>query len=443
MSRRVSGTIVEKDTKRGRTYGLRFTAYGERRYMTLPDGSTREDAERELRGVLADVERGTWTPPTPPPAPMVEADRDPLFWDFASDWFEAEKGRWREATRLDYEWQLTHHLLPFFKDHRLSQMTIAEVDRYRQHKVDAGKLSATSINKTLTRLGQVLEVAVERELIPRNPVKVGRRKLKAPAKPAVYLDSAEQVTALLVAAGELDAEAKSNGRVHRRRQLESLVFGGLRMEEYISLDWADVDLAMGRMRVGEAKTPAGIRYVTLLPVLRESLTALKAEVDPKPGEPVFPTQRGGRTNPDNFRARILRKSVERANENLAALGLVPLPKGLTPHKLRHTFASILYALGYDPGVVMDEMGHTDPALALRLYRHAMRRGDGEKAKLRALVNGEELALIGTGGDSEVSVPDDATQVEAPQPRIAEPVLTMRPAGIEPATSRSGGERSIR
>lgn len=37
---------------------------------------------------------------------------------------------------------------------------------------------------------------------------------------------------------------------------------------------------------------------------------------------------------------------------------------------------------------MDEMGHTDPALALRVYRQAMRRDEGEKECLRALVDGE-------------------------------------------------------
>jgi integrase len=72
----------------------------------------------------------------------------------------------------------------------------------------------------------------------------------------------------------------------------------------------------------------------------------------------------------------------------------PLPEGLTPHSLRRTFCSLLYALGEDPGVVMDEMGHTNPPLALRLYRQAMRRGEDEKAQLRALVEGSQLAVIG-------------------------------------------------
>jgi hypothetical protein len=56
---------------------------------------------------------------------------------------------------------------------------------------------------------------------------------------------------------------------------------------------------------------------------------------------------------------------------------------------------VLYALGEDPGVVMDEMGHTDPALALRIYRQAMRRGEEEKAQLRALIEGAEVAVIGS------------------------------------------------
>jgi integrase len=85
-------------------------------------------------------------------------------------------------------------------------------------------------------------------------------------------------------------------------------------------------------------------------------------------------------------------AVTRASENLSADDLPPLPERLTPHSLRRTFCSLLYALGEDPGVVMDEMGHTNPALALRVYRQAMRRGEGEKTQLRALVEGEETGV---------------------------------------------------
>ena len=68
-------------------------------------------------------------------------------------------------------------------------------------------LSAESINKTITRLGQILAVAEERDLVPRNPVRVNtrNRKLKARRKRAVYLESAEQIVAMIDAATELDA----------------------------------------------------------------------------------------------------------------------------------------------------------------------------------------------------------------------------------------------
>ena len=51
---------------------------------------------------------------------------------------------------------------------------------------------------------------------------------------------------------------------------------------------------------------------------------------------------------------------------------------------------------------MDEMGHTDPALALRVYRQSMRRGEDEKAQLRALVEGGVWANMGERRDKETS-----------------------------------------
>ncbi|MDQ6729303.1 MAG: tyrosine-type recombinase/integrase [Actinomycetota bacterium] len=67
------------------------------------------------------------------------------------------------------------------------------------------------------------------------------------------------------------------------------------------------------------------------------------------------------------------------------MGEVPLPERITPHKLRHTFASLLVALGVDPGSVTDQLGHTDPGFTLRVYRHGMRRDSASKTALRGLV----------------------------------------------------------
>jgi integrase len=76
---------------------------------------------------------------------------------------------------------------------------------------------------------------------------------------------------------------------------------------------------------------------------------------------------------------------EGRHQTLTDVHEAPLPDGLTPHKLRHTFASILVALGVDAGSVMDQLGHADPAFTLRIYRHGMRRDPAAKQRLRALV----------------------------------------------------------
>ena len=306
---------------------------------------------------------------------------------FASEWYEGLRHEsLRETTLADYSWQLSCHLLPFFARHRLSEITIEQVDRYRREKVREERLSPTSINKTITRLGQVLEVAVERELIPRNPAKVGgkRRKLKTRQPERSYLDRSDQIESLLDAADELDRAGR--GPKVRRLVLGTLIFAGLRLGEALRLRWRDVDLAAGRLRVIDSKTDAGVREVELLPLLREELAAYKAGCRNAPGNAlVFATGTGGAQNPSNVRNRILAGSVKLANERREKAGLGPLPKGLTPHSLRRTFISLLLAAGDDPPYVMRQVGHSDPKVTLGIYAQVMLRKDGERERLRALV----------------------------------------------------------
>ena len=104
----------------------------------------------------------------------------------------------------------------------------------------------------------------ERDLIARNPVGINtrKRKLKTSRTRPVYLDSAEQIAALLDAATELDAtpQARTAGR---RALIATLVFAGLRIGEATALRWRDIDLAGGRITVGASKTEAGIREVDI------------------------------------------------------------------------------------------------------------------------------------------------------------------------------------
>src|SRR3954453_1670722 len=64
-----------------------------------------------------------------------------------------------------------------------------------------------------------------------------------------------------------------------------------------------------------------------------------------------------------------------------------MPSDLTPHSLRRTFASLLVALGRDPAYFMAQMGHTTANLTLSLYAKAMASEDGERERLRLLLEG--------------------------------------------------------
>jgi hypothetical protein len=90
-----------------------------------------------------------------------------------------------------------------------------------------------------------------------------------------------------------------------------------------------------------------------------------------------------------------RQGDRRGRKTLAKAHEAPLPDGLTPHKLRHTFASILVALGVAPGSMMDQLEHADPAFTLRIYRHGMRRDPAAKRRLRALVERDASRAINT------------------------------------------------
>jgi integrase len=436
MPRKPSGQVVERKWKAGRGYALRVSAYSERHYVTLGlerDGWTRDRAEEELQNVLADVRRAIWIPPDrsrPRATPQAAAangdapEAEPTFHEFASEWLASRQGEISPATYKMYGGALSYHLLPYFAHWRLSEIDIAAVDAYRRYKVaqaderrralengtaelNAGgnplrPLSPTSINHTIDVLQMILALAVEYGHIPSNPAAGRRRRLKRAARRPIHLDSSQQIQALLDAAAELDHSPmrRTDGR---RATVATLLFAGLRAAELCNLRWRDVDLANGRMHIGCSKTQAGLREIPLLPVLRDELATHKAAADRAgPDDVVFPTSTGGLRDKDNLRKRVLAPILLRADELLTERGDPPLPAGVTPHKLRHTFASVLVACGEDPASVMAQLGHTDPKFTLRVYTHLMRRDAGERARLRALVSGEQLDAGDAGAEHAAS-----------------------------------------
>lgn len=415
MARPATGQVVERASARGTTYALRFRAYGKRQYVTL-DAATRQDAEVELQNVLADVRRGIWRPPTP--APVVERTEEPTFHEFASEWLAARQAEGLAAkTLVDLRWSLSNHLLPFFAGHRLSDITVREVDRYKtaktceraaietMHAEAAAKgerfaergLSNGSINHTLRHLAQILETAVEYDLMDSNPASGKRRRLKA-ARPSRPWVEPEQLPALLAA-------SKADGKAGVGRVLLGVLAGaGLRIDEALSLRWRHVDLATGTLRIVRAKTDAGVRTVDLTPVLREELALWKDSTEhPAPDDYVLSTSTGRKHSPSNLRRDVLAKAVERANVELAKDGIVEIEKA-TFHGLRRTFASLRCACGDDVRYVADQLGHTDVRFSLTVYANATKRRDRlTGAHRKAYDAALEWARMGTNEPLTVSM----------------------------------------
>ncbi|MGZ4415885.1 MAG: tyrosine-type recombinase/integrase [Gaiellaceae bacterium] len=401
-----------------RRFGIRFRdQYGKRRFESLGPVSASE-AAKALDTRLAEVKVGVYRPPTP--APIVELPtEEPTFHEYASAWLtQREAEGLRPKTLVDLRWSLVNHLLPFFAGHRLSEITPREVKRYTQAKLaerntieqacTAAKakgepfterpLSNGSVNHTLRHLSQVLEAAVDDELLASNPAAGSRRRLKAgrPARPWV---EPEQLVTFLGAA------PRGVGRV----LLAILAGAGLRIGEALALRWRDVDLGTGTLYVRDAKTTKGIREVHLTPALRELLALWRADTKhADAADFVVCTSTGRKHNPSNLRRDVLAKTVTAANVKLEEAGIAPIGS-LTFHGLRRTYASLRCVCGDDMRYTADQLGHEDARFTMRCYAQASKRRDRmAKPQQKAYDAALEWAAMG----SNVDIPAAMERAEA-------------------------------
>ena len=401
MPRPATGQVIEP--KAGRSWALRFRAYGKRRFVTLgttEEGWNRQRAEAELRHVLADVERGIWQPHRPEP---VDAPAEvPTFHEFASEWLANREPELASKTCAGYRWQLSGHLLPHFARTRLDAITAEDVDRYKAAKLREGVLGPNQINKSLGLLGQILDAAADYGHLDsaRNPARGSRRRVKrtSPSRPTI---EPEQLPSLLDASD------------HLRPIVAMLAGAGLRVGEACALDWPDVNLASGTIRVGRAKTEAGVRQVDAPAALREELSEHKARAVALDG-PVFPNRNGARQTPSNVERR-LKTAIRRANRRLLKLGLEPISEAVTPHSLRRLYASLRFALRDDPVYVAQQLGHTEPGFSMKVYATAVRRRERLTGPaLREFDRALHWAALGSQEPTDVDQEPSATDAQPPE-----------------------------
>lgn len=227
------------------------------------------------------------------------------------------------------------------------QMGAEEVRTYLLHLTEEKKLSPTTINQIVCAI-RFFYINVLDRPCEISKVVYQKRKRKLPE-----VLSEQEVVRLLEAAANL----------WERAILMTLYAGGLRLLELIQLTPKDIDSQAMRIRIRAGKGGKE-RYVvlseTLLEVLRQYFRKFRPErwlfYSDKPDRPIHP----------RTLQRMVREIARRAG----------LTKKVTPHILRHSFATHLLDHGTNLRYIQELMGHKSLKTTM-LYTHVSRHALGQ------------------------------------------------------------------
>jgi len=355
VSRRARGTGSVTKRSDGRWVARIYRGWEDgKRKVDAFYAPTKLDAERRLRDVLHDLERGQ----EPIPQTLTVAQ-------WLETW-QAGKLNVRPATARRYEQVVNYQLLPKLGHSRLAKLTAQDVSTALR-ALQADGLSARSVFLARTVLRAALGDAVRKGVLVRN--------VAADAEPPKVEDREPVVLAPSAVAAILEASDPE-----LRRAVTVAVHTGVRFGEQYGLTWADVDqehrciyVHQGLVKVrggGQALGPLKTRRsLRLVPLTDAALTALQAERDAQeqareaagprwseaiPGL-VFTDARGAPRNGGTVLAAF-QAALRRAN-------LRPMRW----HDLRGAHAGLLLASGTDLAVISKRLGHSSIAITARTY----------------------------------------------------------------------------
>ncbi|MCJ7750578.1 MAG: tyrosine-type recombinase/integrase, partial [Armatimonadetes bacterium] len=143
-----------------------------------------------------------------------------------------------------------------------------------------------------------------------------------------------------------------------RAMLVLLLFAGLRRSEVATITLDDLDLEEGQLLVrGKGSTQ---RVVPLTPAVTEVIREYLVCRPQTQSNHLFGSRVGGHPIAGRVIGRMLRKVLEEAGLD---------QQGITPHRLRHTFATRLIRNGVDVRTVQELLGHADLQTTAR-YLHS-------------------------------------------------------------------------
>jgi integrase/recombinase XerC len=210
-----------------------------------------------------------------------------------------------------------------------------------------GKNSAVTLGRKLSALRTFFRMLVRRGMLAQNPL-LSLRGPKRPLKLPRFLakDEAARLLDPLPAEGDLNVEAA------RDQALFEVLYGaGLRISEACNLNVGDISLD-GRGALVVVRQGKG-RKDRLVPLGTIGWRAVQAYVTGRPAlekeprsEALFLTRRGRRLGPRQARRQLAGRQAQRAI------------RGISPHGLRHSFATHLLGEGADLRSIQEMLGHS-------------------------------------------------------------------------------------
>lgn len=364
----VTGFAARRQNGAAVTYMVKYrTQDGRQRWHTIGRHGapwTPDQAREEARRILGEVAKGI------DPAGDRETKRKALTMaELCARYLaDAEAGRLlvrggrpkRPLTLASDRGRIEGHIVPLLGRMAVKAVSRRDVERF-MHAVAEGKSACTRKGKprgvsnvrggrgvatrTIGLLGAIFAYAVERGLRDDNPAR-GIRKFAENKR-----DRRISVT-----------EYADLGRALRAAErsiwppavacLRFLALTGWRSGEALALRWLDIDLVRRVAVLAETKTGRSVR-----PLSHAACNLLAALPRMGDGRLVFPATRGDgiMSGFKGFARRIL------------ALG--NLPSDITPHILRHSFASVAADLGHSELAIASLLGHRLGSVTAR-YTHA-------------------------------------------------------------------------
>ena len=217
---------------------------------------------------------------------------------------------------------------------------------------ERGPRSAASLHRMKAAVRAFFAWAAEAGVVDDNPAR-SIRMHRLPRKLPVFLTTAEKKRLLKELKGRTDFST-----LRDRAMIEVLLGTGIRLGELAALDMDDIDLDAKHLRVRAKGNVPQVKFIKtdLRTLLRRYLAERRRHGRPEM-EALFLSNRDG---------RLCQRQI--ANRLAHWLRKAGIEKELTPHGLRHTFATHLYGATNDLLVVQRALGHRDVSTT-QIYTH--------------------------------------------------------------------------